>query len=205
MRAIGLRPVLPADFAILALQVPGVARAIAMNLYNPADGTWTNDRTVTLILADIDGQPCTTDVKELVASYIESLREVNWIVNVIDGTYAPIDVTYVAVAFAGQHQQAVQDACDAAVLDYLSPANYRLNEASPSTAGGEVIYPPTGATTRQQFIYVNELIALLDRCLGVDRVVSVTVNGSVQDFQMPDPYTFPTPGVITGTIEGAQP
>ena len=205
MRMVALRPVLPIDFAILALQVPGVARAIAMNLYNPTDGTWTNERTVTLILTDINGQPCTQDVKDLVTSYIESLREVNWIVYVIDGTYTTIDVTYDVVAFAGQHEQTVQDACDAAIADYLSPANYRLNEASPSTAGGEVIYPPTGATTRQQFIYVNELIALLDRCLGVDRVVSVTINGAAQDFQMLTPYTLPNPGVITGTIEGAQP
>lgn len=205
LRMVALRPVLPQDFAILALQIPGVARAIAMNLYDPVAGTWTNERTVTLILADVDGQPVPAAVKQSVVDLLEDLREVNWLVHVIDPSYTPINVTYSVVAFAGQNVSTVQSACNAALGNYLSPANYRLNEASPATTGGEVIFPPTGATTRQQFIYVNELIALLDRALGVDRVVSVSINGAAVDFQMPDHYSFPTPGTMTGTVTGAQP
>lgn len=205
MRMVALRPVLPQDFAILALQVPEVERAIGMNLYDPATDTWDNERTVTVIVADIDGQPLPPVVKQQVIDMLEALREVNWIVNVIDPTYTPIDVTYEVVSYAGQNEPTVHDACDAALVDYLSPMNYRLNEASPAIAGGEVIYPPSGATTRQQHIYVNELIALLDRCLGVDRVVSVSINGAAADFLMADPYSFPTPGVMTGTVTGAQP
>jgi hypothetical protein len=203
MRMVALRPVLPLDFAILALQVPTVARAISMNLYNPADNTWTNPRMVTLILAGASGYALPTDIKDAVKLMLESLREVNWIVNYLDPAMTPIDVSYEVVAFAGQHEATVQAACDAALTDYLTPINYRLNEASPSTAGGEVIYPPNGAgTTRQQYIYVNELIALLDRCLGVDRVVSVTINGAAADFLMPDHYSFPEPGIFTGLVTG---
>jgi hypothetical protein len=203
MRMIALRPVLPVDFAVLALQVPTVVRAISMNLYNPVDATWTNPRMVTLILAGVDGYPLPADVKDAVKLMLENLREVNWTVNYLDPTFTPIDVTYEVMAFAGQDGATVKDACDQALTDYLTPINYRLNEASPSTAGGEVIYPPNGTgTTRQQYIYVNELIALLDRCLGVDRVVTVTINGAAQDFLMPDPYSFPEPGAITGTVTG---
>ena len=205
MRMVALRPVLPQDFAILALQTPGVERAIAMNLYDSATDTWDNERTVTVVLADVDGQPVTPEVKQEVVDMLEALREVNWIVNIIDATYTPIDVTYSVVAFAGQHEPTVQEACDAALTDYLSPMNYRLNEASPAIAGGEVIFPPDAATTRQQYIYVNELIALLDRCLGVDRVVSVSINGAAADFLLPDPNAFPEPGVMTGTVTGGQP
>jgi hypothetical protein len=174
-----------------------------MNLYNPADGTWTNPRMITLILAGVDGYPLPADVKDAVKLMLESLREVNWIVNYRDPAYTVIDVTYEVMAFAGQESDAVRAACDEALTDYLLPINYRLNEASPSTAGGEVIYPPNGAgTTRQQYIYVNELIALLDRCLGVDRVVTVTINGAAADFLMTDPYSFPEPGTFTGTVTG---
>lgn len=205
MRMVALRPVLPQDFAILSLQVPGVARAIAMNLYDPGTDTWDNERTVTVIVADIDGQPLAPELKQVVIDMLEALREVNWIVYVIDPTYMPVDVTYEVVSYAGQNEATVHDACDAALVDYLSPANYRLNEASPAIAGGEVIYPPSGATTRQQYVYVNELIALLDRCLGVDRVVSVEINGAPGDYLMADPYSFSQPGVMTGTVTGAQP
>jgi hypothetical protein len=206
MRMVALRPVLPQDFAILALQVPTVARAIAMNLYNPADGTWTNARTVSLIIADVNGLVLAPDVKDAVKLMLEALREVNWTVNILDPTYTTIDVDYDVVAFAGQHEATVQEACNAALLDYLSPANYRLNEASPATYGGEVIYPPASGVTnaRQQYIYVNELISLLDRCLGVDRVVSVAINGAATDFLMTDPYTFPQAGALTGTVTGGQ-
>lgn len=203
LRMVALRPVLPQDFAILALQVTGVVRAIAMNLYDPVAGTWDNERTVTVILADVDGEPVTASVKQTVEDMLEDLREVNWVVHVIDPTYVTIDVDYEVVAFAGQHEPTVQAACDTALGNYLSPANYRLNEASPAIDGGEVINPPDGTTTRQQFIYVNELIALLDRALGVDRVVSVAINGVADDFLMANHYSFPQPGVFVGTVTGA--
>ena len=206
MRMVALRPVLPLDFAILALQVPTVARAISMNLYNPADGTWDNPRMVTLILAGQDGYALPVDIKDAVKLMLESLREVNWIVNYLDPALEPIDVAYEVVAFAGQHEDTVKAACDEALTHYLTPINYRLNEASPATAGGEVIYPPpdpdSDNSTRQQYIYVNELIALLDRCLGVDRVVSVTINGFPQNWWMANHYSFPEPGTFSGVVTG---
>jgi Baseplate J-like protein len=205
--AVALRPILPQDFAVLALQlIPGVGRAIAMNLYDPATDTWNNARTVTLVVAQADGTPCTATVKAQVVAMLEALREVNWVVHVIDPHYTAINVNFDVVAFAGQDSTTVHDTCVANVTAYLQPGNYRLGELSPATAGGEVILPPTnGDDTRRQFIWVNELIALLDRSLGVDRVVAVTINGSAADFPLGGPYTLPTPGDITGTVEGANP
>lgn len=204
LRMVALRPVLPQDFAILALQVEGVGRAVAMNLYNPADGTWTNARTVTLILAQDDGYPCAASVKTTVQAQLEALREVNWVINIIDPIYEPIAVAFDVVAFAGQDASAVQATCTANVTAYLQPALFRLGALSPAIAGGEVIPPPSGgSTTRRQFIYVNELVALLDRSLGVDRVKSVTINGTAADHQLATPYSLPEPGAITGTVEGA--
>ena len=64
--------------------------------------------------------------------------------------------------------------------------------------------PPASDTTRQQYVYVNELISLLDRCLGVDRVVSVSINGAAVDYLLPDPHSFTTSGALTGAVEGGQ-
>ena len=66
LRMVALRPILPQDFAILALQNEGVGRAVALNLYDPATGTWDNERTVTLILADADGMPLGDELKQQV-------------------------------------------------------------------------------------------------------------------------------------------
>jgi hypothetical protein len=116
----------------------------------------------------------------------------------------PIDVAYDVVAFAGQDASAVQATCTANVTAYLQPAMFRLGALSPAIAGGEVIPPPeSGQPARRQFVYVNELVSLLDRSLGVDRVVSVDINGAAADHQLATPYSLPEPGAITGTVEGA--
>lgn len=204
LRMVALRPVLPQDFAILALQVLGVGRAVALNLYNPADGSWANARTVTLILTDDAGLPVAADVKQAVVDDLEALREVNWVVHVIDALYEQIAVDFTVTAFAGQDASTVHDTCVANLTAFLSPARFRLGAMSPAIAGGEVIPPPTpGQPARRQVVRINDLVALLDRSLGVDYVEAVTINGAAADHQLAQPYSLPEPGAITGTVHGA--
>ena len=205
--AVALRPILPQDFAVLAMQlVAGVGRAVAMNLYDPAAKTWNNARTVTLVLTASDGTPCSSTVKAQVEKLLDELREVNWVIHVIDASYEAIPVAATVVAYAGQDMETVKAACVEALTQYLSPANYRLGEMSPAIAGGEVINPPVGeAKPRQQTLYLNELIALLDRTLGVDRVKAVTIKGAAADWVLPSPITLPTAGAFTVTVEGGAP
>jgi hypothetical protein len=174
-----------------------------MNLFDPVAKTWTNARTITLVVADEEGNPLAPTVKAQVVKLLEELREVNWVIHVIDPSYVTVPATFQVVAFAGQSMETVKAACVAALTEALSPADYRLGEMSPATEGGEVINPPVGeAKPRQQTIYMNELVALLDRTLGVDRVVGVTINGVAKDFVMATSFTLPKPGAITGTVEG---
>lgn len=207
--AVALRPILPQDFALLALQlIPGVGRAVAMNLYDPVAHTWTNARTVTLIVAQADGTPCDAATKTQVETMLEALREVNWVCHVIDPTYVPINVSFTVTAYAGQDATTVHDTAVANVTAYLQPGTFRLGQLSPAIAGGEVILPPaSGQVARLQYVRVNELVAVLDRSLGVDFVPAgaVTVNGAPLDYQLPQPYSLPTPGTITGQVLGASP
>ena len=205
--AVALRPILPLDFAILTLNlIPGIGRAVAMNLYDPALDSWDNVRTVTVMVTKPDGTVCTDPQKQETEAMLEALREINWVCHVIDPAYEPVSVDFDVVAFVGQDDTGVYENCVADVTEYLQPYNYRLGEMSPAIAGGEVINPPVpGEMPRRQVIYLNELIALLDRCLGVDRVVSVTINGMASDYTLTESYSLPTPGDITGVVEGGSP
>ena len=205
LRVIALRPILPWDFAILALRVPGVGRAVAMDGYEPSDGSWGHIRQITLILTDERGEPVPQPVKDEVRQMLEALREVNWIVRVINPTpYETVNVNYHVVAFAEQNPDIVRELCDQAVRDYLSPANFRLGTTSPAIAAGEVIPPPEpGQTPGRQTIRVNSLIALLARQRGVDWVEhdGVLIDGQHDDHQLSTPTALPRPGAITGTVD----
>lgn len=200
LRLIALRPILPLDYAIMALRIAGVARAVAMDGFDPADGTWGHARTVTLMLTDVDGEPCDHRVKDAVQSYLDSLREVNFIVNVIDAEYETINIDYAVTTFSEQDGPTVQAACDAALTAALQPSLFRLGTATPAIAGGELIPPPAeGETPSRQTLRVNDYVALLDGQRGVDWVGTVEINGN-GDHIMAGPYTLPRPGTMTGTV-----
>ena len=200
MRVIALRPILPGDFAILALRVVGVGRAVAMDGYDPDSRTWGHARTISLILTDDNGEPVPPATATQVRTTLEQLREVNFVVNVIAPDYEAVDVGYEVTTFAEQNPDLVRDACDAALRDYLSPANWRLGTTSPGISAGEVIPPPLGdAEPGRMVVRRNELIGLLDRVRGVDWVDDVTINGEAADQTLDGPTTLPRPGEIEGT------
>jgi baseplate J-like protein len=200
MRVVALRPILPWDFAILALRVPGVGRAVAMDGYEPSDGSWGHQRQISLVLTDAAGEPCTSEVKQTVADMLEALREVNFRVYTLDAAYLPVDVDYTVTAFAEQDAAIVQQACDQALALELSPATFRLGTTSPAITAGEVIPPPGAGTPGRQTLHLNDYIGLLDRQRGVDWVDAVTLQGAAADVVMPSPITLPRPGAITGAV-----
>lgn len=201
MRVVALRPILPWDYAVLALRIPGVGRAIAMDGYDPVAHTWGHARTVTLIVTDPAGEPCSQTTKDAIQQSLEDLREVNFIVNVIDAFYETIDVTYEVTAYAEQDPLQVLDICSAAINAALLPSNFRLGTTSPAIVSGEVIPPQTGGMIPgRQTLHINDLIGLLDRQRGVDWVNGATIQGAATDHQMANPMTLPRPGIIQGTV-----
>lgn len=207
LRVIALRPILPWDFAVLALRIPGVGRAVAMDGWEPSSGTWWNPRRISLILTDLEGDPVPSAVKQAVRAYLEGLREVNWRVYTLDADYQAVDVNAEVWAFAEQDPAVVEELCVNAIREELRPANYRLGTTSPAIAAGEVIPPPpdgSGVDWRpgRQSVRVSNVIGLLDRTRGVDWVddATVTLNGAHQDLVLPGPTSLPRPGQITVTV-----
>ena len=175
-------------------------RNVAATLDASSGSTWGHQREVTLVVTDVYGRPCLQETKDAVKQSHEALREVNFQVHVIDPEYFPVDVEYTVTAYAEQDPEIVRQLCDQALVNELSPANFRLGVTSPAIAAGEVIPPQATATPGRQTLHLNDYIALLDRQRGVDWVDSVTLNGVAADVVMTGPTTLPEPGTMTGTV-----
>lgn len=183
------RPILPNDFAVLARTVPGVGRSTAIDLYNPGPPVTTNvPRCVTVVVAGDDGTPVPT-VRASVDALLQSLREVNFLVFVVDPTYTTINVTFTFTTYPGYDWPTVEAAAEQAVTDYLSPANFGR--------------PPYGddpgvwiSDTKIRYLEVAEVI---NRVEGVWYVASLTVNGGTADVALAGPGPLPTPGAVAGT------
>jgi hypothetical protein len=202
LRVIAIRPILPADYALLALREVGVGRAIAMDGFRPSDRSWENARTITLLLTDAYGDPVDHELRVHVRRELERLREVNFLIYVEDADYsAPISVSYEATAFAEQDPEMVRELCDAAIHEALDRSRFRLGTTSPAITAGEVIPPPReGVEPARQTIRINDLIGILDRVRGIDFVEWVTIDGQDADRVMEGPTYLPTVGAVSGTV-----
>lgn len=135
-----------------------------------------NERTITVAVASETGTALSAPVKAAVDEYLQSLREINFIVYVIDPTYTAVNVTTTVKRFADADAATVEQACEDALTTYLSPASW-------DWAGT---------------VYYNELVALLSNVTGVDRVVSLTVPSG--DLALTGVASLPTVGALSVAV-----
>jgi hypothetical protein len=185
------RPILPNDFAILALQIEGVGFAAAANLYNADTEEWNTARCVTVIIADPNGEPVTAAVKQQVQDTLQAAREVNFLVFVVDPTYTDVDVDYQFYRLLNYDAAGVEADVNAALTAYFQPATF----AAQGGEGGQV----AGLWTPQDAIHSNDLYAVVQGVAGVQRCSVILVNGSA-DAVLDGPVgQLPRPGTMSGT------
>lgn len=124
-------PILAEDFAVLAKRTEGVYRALALDGYDPDTDTYNNERTVGVAGVHEDGTALTAPQSAAMEAALDAMREVNFVVKAFDPTYTDVDVTFNAVAEAGYDPAVVEAAAEAAVADYLDPANWGGGDQSP--------------------------------------------------------------------------
>lgn len=192
------RPILAPDFAVLAeREIAGVARATAIDLYNPGPPVVTNcPRCVTVAVVDDAGKPVSPEVKAEVDALLQAAREVNFLVFVVDPTYTMIDVTVSATCYSVYDPSVVQASITAALTAYLSPGNWGL--------------PPFGDTSARSWINQTkvrylELTEVVNRVDGVHYVNSLTfrVAGgtmAIADLTLAGVAPLPLAGAITATV-----
>lgn len=191
LRRLSQRPILPADFAAMAVTADStVARAVAIDGYNPGDSTYNNERMITVSAAKADGTDVSAPVAVKIQALLDSNREVNFIVNYMNPNRTTINVNATIVVQSGFDASSVYAAAESAVTSYLNPANWGQDPS---------VRESTTATTWVETgtLYYNNLIAVISDVDGVDHVTAMTVNSGTSDISLNGPASLTTIGTIS--------
>lgn len=191
LRTLADRPIIPADFPILAQSITGVHRAVAINGYDPDLDTDGNEKTIAIAAVDEDGVAVAAGVKTALEDYFEAKREANFVVKVMDPTYTDIDVVFVGVAETGYDAAAVEAAAEAAVTTFLDPGVW---------GGGDQSPPEWRLDTVLRY---QDLVAVLNAVPGFAYYTTLTVEAGVIDVNLTGRAPLPSAvGVGGSTVAG---
>lgn len=164
-------PITPRDFQIIARTFhPFVGRAVARDGYDPDTETDENERMIALAVTDKDGEPLTTEQKEEVSDTLEAMREVNFVVHVIDADYTEIDVEFDFEVLSGFDSASVRDAVEEELTRYLSPKEWGLRTPVGIEEIGDL-----GSSSTVRYL---EIASVIDRVPGVDYITTLNIAAS---------------------------
>lgn len=109
------------DFARIALGVPGVAEAVALNRKKPDNLAADSLGHITIVLAGPDGRGVSDQVKTEVRQRVDAIRALALAVHLADPTVVNVRVRMWARRKAGYDARAASDAVKAAVVQVLKP------------------------------------------------------------------------------------
>lgn len=200
IRLMAPRPITPDDFASFVQRIAGIDRGYALNLYDAVSGLDDQEKTITIVVTDVDGEPVSAGQKTDAVALLESYREVNFNVYVRDPQYQDIDVDYTVMGQSGVDPAALEDLINATLEEYISPIHW-----------GEIIR----GTERQNLFKVENMVRYLEvatvinNVTGVDYIESlgIALGGDVTgtaDVDMTPvsgiPVVLPRIGAIDGTV-----
>lgn len=181
------------DLAALARTVPGVYRALGIDLYDPTIPSTTAERTASVACVDITGHPVSTQTATQVRAVLEDAREVNFQAFVIGPTYAPVAIEYTAVAETGADPAVVEVEVNAALAGWL-------------TRWGAAPADPQAWVNTPTVRYLD-VAKVAGSAPGVAFLQTLTVNGATVDVTLPGPAPMPAPlddttapSTIAGTV-----
>ncbi|XBB66873.1 baseplate J/gp47 family protein [Nocardioides sp. WV_118_6] len=190
-----LRPggVTATDLAALARSVPGVHRAIAVDLYDPAAPLVESERTATVFPVDETGHEVPAPVASQLHAVLEAAREVNFVIHVEPPTYTTVAIVYSAVADADENPADVKTEIDAALAGMLTSWGSATDDDQ--------------AWVEKTTMRIFDVVRVIGQAPGVAYVDTLTLNGSAADLALAGPAALPkpldaatTPSSITGTV-----
>jgi hypothetical protein len=175
-------PITPADHAAFATDVPVVARAVAINRFDPADPTADSLGHLTLILVDLAGADLSDPDKTVVSDYFASIeRPLNVALHFEDPGRVPVTIAATVRAGANVDHDDLAARVSAALTGRVDPATFDADESAP---GG-------WARVRSSELTVFDLSAAIDDLEGLVGVVEITINGDVVPVDLPGPVSLP--------------
>jgi hypothetical protein len=203
LRRLSTRPILPEDFASMALDIEGVYRAVAIDGYNPADGTTNNERMIAIAAVDAAGVQASTTIKNEIDAYVEANREANFICNMMDPVYTIVDVTFVAALAPGFDQATVQTNAINAVKAYLNKATWGRDPHYTSGQDGDDSSAQTWVQSTT--VYYSQVMKAIMDTDGITNVVTLLIGPhlgtlSAADLPIVGPAALADAGTITGTV-----
>lgn len=158
-------PVRAADSAKLLLAlIPGIGRALPLDLYDPVALTFGNEKYVTVAVADITGEPVAGALKTAATALLESKRLLGSVAPVVDPNYSTISVTVAFVTHPGFDVTSAQAAVVLALAAYLSPATWGTPQGADATSW-----------TAKAFVRYLEVAAVVNGVEPVDEITSLTL------------------------------
>lgn len=186
------RPILPDDFSVLAMTQAGVARAVTIDGYNTADSSFGNERMVTVFVSDASGNDPGSTVRTNLATYLESLRESTFIVNVSFAEHVEVNVTYSVVASPGFDHTDLMNDINAALTAFLDPATWGTPTLGDS--------PAWINTTK---VYFFAIASIIQDTVGVSHLVSLLIANAASDMDLTasgGPVPLAEANILAGTI-----
>jgi hypothetical protein len=198
LQRLSQRPILASDFSLAALDVTGVARAVALDGFNPSNNSFNNERYVAVAALDSNGAPISSTIKTNLGSYLDSQREINFQVPIFDPVVTQIDVTYNVKCISGYTTATVKANADAALAQYFNPTLWGVDPGITDTSAQVQTWVET--TT----VYWTKVLRVIGNAQGVDRVITMTMGihgGSLgtTDITLPGHATIATMGTLNGT------
>jgi hypothetical protein len=163
------------DVEIVARNVAGVGRALAIDNFNLLTEEDEQEKTTTVILTDSEGEPVAAGVKEAVEAKLEESREVNYIFTLGSATYNEIDVEAVIVPMQGFDQATVAAQVKVAIEDFLAPTTF--GQQPPGDASSWV----NSTTLRYQ-----DLTTVVNNTEGVDYASTLKWRKAAEAFAAAD-------------------
>lgn len=188
------RPIVPQDFEILARNIAGVERAVAVDGYDSHTDTYDNERMVAVAAVDDEGEAVSGATQDAIEAYLEARREVNFVVNMIDPVYTTIDVVAEVVVLPGFDSATVLDMVEAALNDYLDPNNWGRVQS-----GDGRFSRPWVNTQTVGYLNIARTILMVEGVAFISPG-TLTVEGGAVDVDLSgDPAPLTRPGTMTIT------
>jgi hypothetical protein len=154
------------------------------------------ENAVAVAAIDQTGIGVTGDIKTELDEYLQSLRQQNFVVSVVDPSYTTIDVTFTVVKLPGSEAADVDTRAEGAVTSYFDSANWGIPD-----------YPADGrGWERKTALRIQEIYTILNNVPGVDYVSALTFSngaGATQDGTdktLTGTFPITRPGTIAGTV-----